>query len=118
MNKKRILCPFPDKKTFTEKLKVTAVLLVAVAVMYLLEIPCIIKAISGYDCPGCGMTRALLSVARFDFAGAFSYHRMFWSVPLLYVFFVFDGKVFENKWLNRSVLVLIAMGFLMNYVGL
>ncbi len=111
-----IFCRLPEWKRLVEKLAVTGILLVAVSVMYALKIPCIILTLTGHECAGCGMTRALMSAVRLDFAGAFSYHGMFWSVPILYIFFVFDGRVFKKRWMNTAVLALIAAGFLANYV--
>ncbi|MGD9161574.1 MAG: DUF2752 domain-containing protein [Desulfobacteraceae bacterium] len=35
---------------------------------------CIFKNITGYDCPGCGLTRSFLCIARGDFARSFHYH--------------------------------------------
>ncbi|NLK49903.1 MAG: DUF2752 domain-containing protein [Candidatus Cloacimonetes bacterium] len=35
---------------------------------------CIIKNISGYNCPGCGTTRAVSAVLKGKFAAAYSYN--------------------------------------------
>jgi len=45
---------------------------------------CIYKNITGRDCYGCGITRAVLSVLHFDFEKAFNYNRLIIIVfPLL-----------------------------------
>jgi hypothetical protein len=45
---------------------------------------CLYKNITGHDCYGCGMTRAVLSVLHFDFGTAFYYNKMVVIVfPLL-----------------------------------
>ncbi|MBQ4087073.1 MAG: DUF2752 domain-containing protein [Clostridia bacterium] len=62
------------------------------------------------------MTRAVLSALRFRIAEAFSYHMMFWSLPILYLFFLFDGKLFRQKWLNAICLILIGVGFVINWI--
>ena len=36
----------------------------------------------GIPCPGCGMTRALISAAKLDFNAAFYYHPLFFLVLL------------------------------------
>lgn len=36
---------------------------------------CLWHNLTGNDCWGCGMTRALVSVAYFDFAAAWEYHK-------------------------------------------
>jgi len=35
---------------------------------------CIFKNITGYDCPGCGLTRSFLCIARGDFTRSLHYH--------------------------------------------
>jgi len=53
-------------------------------VLGLLGITCPIKFLTGISCPGCGMTRAWLSLLRLDLAGAVAYHPLFWlPVPAL-----------------------------------
>lgn len=39
-------------------------------------IPCIFKLITGYKCPGCGITRCLFSLIKLDFKSAFSYNQL------------------------------------------
>ncbi len=48
------------------------------AALLLSGITCPIKQWTGISCPGCGMTRAWLSVLHGDFFAAFSYHPLFW----------------------------------------
>ena len=103
-------------KRLKEKLVVTLALLLFICVLYLLKTTCPIKELFGIECFGCGMTRATLSALRLDFKTAFEYHGMFWSTPLLYLFFLFDGRLFETKWLNTAVLLCIFAGFVVNWV--
>jgi hypothetical protein len=45
---------------------------------------CVFKNITGYECYGCGITRAVLSVLHFDFHTAFYYNKLVVVVfPLL-----------------------------------
>lgn len=46
-------------------------------------IPCIIHEITGLYCPGCGLSRMILSIIRLDFYQAFRYN------PLLFILFPF-----------------------------
>lgn len=48
---------------------------------------CPYKLITGVDCAGCGMTRAMFALLRFDFAAARMYH------PCVFLI-VFDGVYF------------------------
>ena len=80
-----------SKKSSTKSKIVSIVIFVAVmallAALMLLDIyRCPFKAVTGIPCPGCGMTRAVLSACRGDFSGAFHYHPQ-WivAVPLVLV---------------------------------
>ena len=44
---------------------------------------CVIRGLTGIPCPSCGMTRAIASFLRLDFAAAFYFHPLFWSPPLI-----------------------------------
>ena len=41
---------------------------------------------------------------------------MFWSVPLLLLYYIFDWKLFKIKWLDSMMLILIGAGFLINWI--
>ena len=80
---------FNMKRNPVRKEQVTAVLAVALfyGALQLAGITCPIKYITGISCPGCGMTRAWLSLLlRGDLKAAFYYHPLFWilipGVPL------------------------------------
>lgn len=87
-----------------------------VGVFYILDLPCVFQALFRIPCPGCGMTRAYISLLHFDLEQAFAYHPMFWSVPLLLLLYFTDGKLFRSKWLNLSVLIALLAGFLLNWI--
>jgi len=46
-------------------------------------IPCIFHEITGFYCPGCGITRMIVSIFKLDFYKAFRYN------PLLFIFIPF-----------------------------
>lgn len=81
-----------------------------------LGITCIIKSAFGIACPGCGMTRAVLSAIRLDFITAFALHPMFWSLPLLILYFLYDGRLFKSKKVDVGLLTLILAGFLLSWI--
>jgi hypothetical protein len=103
-------------KHLKEKILVGATVVIGVSLGRLFDMTCIFLWLTGYECLGCGMMRALLSALKFDFALAFQYHRMFWSIPILGLYVLFDGRLFKNKVINILVLVLIATGFVINWV--
>jgi len=77
---------------------------------------CPIYRIFHVECLSCGMTHALLSALKLDFRKAFLYHPMFWSVPVIALFILFEGKLFKRKALDIIFLVLILAGFIVQHV--
>ena len=71
-----------------------------------LGIPCIFHAITKLECPGCGVTRMLISIVKFDFVSAFWYNPfLFITGPLLVAYlvacevkFVRHGNRKMGKW--------------------
>ena len=104
-----------DMKNIKLKIILTLALAAYVLLLWLLPITCPIKALTGINCLGCGMTRAYICLLRLDFSGAFSYHFMFWSVPLLYLAFLKDGRLFNKKYLNVTFYIVIFVGFVINW---
>lgn len=92
------------------------ILCIVLAVYKIFDIPCVFDLLLNIPCPSCGMTRAYISLLHLDFYGAFSMHPMFWSVPVLLLYYLFDWKLFKVKWLDSLVLVLIGAGFLINWI--
>ena len=103
----------PQWKT---KLLVAAGYLCMVALFSVYKLPCVFQAAFGIPCPGCGMTRAVLAALRLDLAAAFGYHAMFWSMPVLFLYFLFDQGLFRNKCWDRLVLWGICIGFAANWL--
>lgn len=103
------------QKNTSEKLLLSALILLLIALLWVFKVPCIFKALFGIECLGCGMTRALVSAAKLDFSAAFSYHKMFWSAPLIAFSFWRDGLVleplFHSKWPDRILHSLLFLGF-------
>ncbi len=98
------------------KLIFTAVYIGFLIIFWAFKLPCIYDYFFGIPCPGCGMSHAYFSLLKLDFAAAFSYHPMFWSVPILYLYLWFDGRLIGKKRLDYSVLILIAIGFIANWI--
>lgn len=59
-------------------------------------IPCVFHLVTGLSCPGCGVTRMLLSLMRLDFSAAFRYNAVLLCLtPFLLFLFGF--------WLYRYI---------------
>ena len=57
---------------------------------------CPFKALTGIPCPGCGMTRAMLSLTKGDFRGAFGYNPFSFFLLFMVVFSAMPGKQAEK----------------------
>ena len=100
------------------KFGITAGYLLFVYIMYKCGMRCLFRTVLGVACPGCGMTRALVSLLRLDLAGAFSYHPMVFFLPLMYIYFLCDGKLFPGKWADRIIWIVIGLGFAAHWLRL
>ena len=103
-------------QNWRQKLMALAALGVIVTVLYLLGAGCPIGHVMGVPCPGCGMTRAVLALLRGDFAGALRLHGMVWSLPVLLLLYLYDGRLFRARWMNGLLWALLGAGFLLNWV--
>ncbi len=59
----------------------------------LLHVGCPIKFLTGISCPGCGMTRAVISVFRLNFKEAFHYHPLFLITPVMLCLFLLETAI-------------------------
>lgn len=99
------------------KLLLTGIYLGTVALYRYWGIPCLFLSRLKIPCPGCGMSRAMMAALHLDFAGAFRYHPMFWSMPILYAYYLLDKGLFRKQKLDRAILLFIAAGFIIQWVA-
>ena len=83
------------------------VLFIAWLVLYLLDIGCIFRLMTGIPCPGCGMTRAWLAALRLDFSAAIAYHPLFWAVPIAFVLAFVREETTSGK-VKRGIDIVVA----------
>ena len=113
----RIHHPYaPSKKKLFIYFAGTVLYFLIVFLLQKAGISCLYKHFFGIECPGCGMTRAFISLIKLDFKKAFSYHPMVFFMPLTYIFILFDCRLFNNKKLDTCYIILIVSGFLINYL--
>lgn len=99
-----------------EKLLTLLLLAVLVWARWQFRIPCPIREWVGIPCPGCGMSRAYVCLLGGTVTEAFRFHGMFWSIPILGVYYLTDGRLFQKKWIDNTILIAIAVGFAANWV--
>lgn len=105
----------PEKKYAVCFLLAAVIYSVLAAALYKSGIGCVWKHILGFECPGCGMTRAAISCLKLDFAAAFGYHHLFWLMPFVVLYAFFNGKVFSSKRLNTITTYIFAALFALDY---
>ena len=90
------------------KMKLILILISFLIVYFILSelldvgIPCLFYEITGYYCPGCGITRLLFSFLKLDFYQAFRYN------PLIFILIIITGiywlvKFILKKFINISI---------------
>lgn len=62
-------------------------------------IPCIWRSLTGYPCPGCGLTRSLASISEFQFVDSIKFNPQ----GLLITFLVFIALIFPGNVLNLGM---------------
>lgn len=75
------------------------------------ETNCLVKAISGFPCPTCGMTRASFSLLGLNVTQAYQYHPLVFVVPFLFMTVLmkdlyFFATLFRSKVFWSIVIVL------------
>lgn len=103
-------------KDFKGKLLLTICYFLAVAILRMLDFSCIFDSLLHIPCPGCGMTRATLQALQGNLSIAFKEHLMFWAMPILYLYFLYDGRLFPKPWIDHLILTLILIGFIVNWI--
>ena len=68
--------------------------------------PCILYHLVGLPCPACGLTRAFISLAHFEFGQAFAYHPLFFMVPFVPLLGL---ERITEKWRNNIAFVLLGV---------
>ncbi len=103
-----------ERRHFLYRLELLAAIGIWLAVCVVMDVSCIPRAITGIPCFSCGMSRAWLAVFRLDFAEAFTYHPMFWAVPVVAMLYLFVGQK-TPKWC-KILYCLLAAAYVLCYL--
>ena len=84
------------KRLFSELFKLLIILFAGILYYIVIlvtgfKIPCVFNYFTGYLCPGCGMTRMIISVLSLDFSSAYYYNRaVFLTLPVILSFLLYE----------------------------
>lgn len=85
--------------------------------MFSIHIPCIFKKVTGLNCPGCGITRASLSLLDGNIYQAFRWNMLiFIIIPLYFIYTILQKIEKLSKWgktLEFSMLALAIIFFIL-----
>ena len=83
-----------------------AAFLLVICTLYLLlgvffgfYLPCPFRLITGFKCPGCGLSHAAVSLAKFEFYGAFQANALF--API-FIFIIYEAFRYFIPLLNNK----------------
>ena len=91
-------------------------------------LPCLFNLITGYLCPGCGITRMFLSILQFDLHSAFSYNKLIFILLPLFLFYTIkfskDYIICEKMKISKKdnivfytvSIILVVFGILRNII--
>ena len=92
-----------------------------------ISIPCFFYEITGYKCPGCGITHLFFALFKFDFIGAFKYNPLvFILLPSIIFYFIYNDYIYvtgkEDKIIKKIptfvwiilIVIVILFGILRN----
>lgn len=84
-----------------------------------LAIPCVFHEVTGLYCPGCGITRSLLSLLELDIVQAFKFNPLWFFLVPLYTTYVLMSKAKlkrASQFTMTAILIgTIAFGILRNF---
>ena len=98
------------------KMLYMAVVLTLLAFLYISGVGCVWRFLFHYPCPGCGITRACVALVHGDFKAAFEYNYMFISLPIIFAYILFDGRIVKSKKIDYTILSIIMFGFLIHWI--
>ena len=85
---------------------------ISYTVLNYFNITCVFLDFFGIPCPGCGMTRALISLVNLDFYQAIKHNVVIFFMPYIFMYVFFD---FKHK-IHNVILSLIGIVAIINWV--
>lgn len=101
------------KSIIKKHIGIFAVIVIYYTVAAFLKTTCLIKYVTGYNCPACGMTRAMLSLLKGDWYGYLSHNAM--ALPVVLALLIIVHNRFKRK-LRFFVQILCVVILIMNMI--
>ena len=93
------------------------ILAVAALLVFVLDIGCMFRSVTGFPCLGCGTTRACLAFFQGHIVDAFYYHPLFWLTIILIIITLFrGGQIFRNEKANRFTWITLLFMYLTVFI--
>ena len=102
-------------KKIYKPLIVISVVILIYAILQIIGITCPIKYIFGVSCPGCGMTRAVISAVTFKFERAFFFHPLWFAMPVFLALYLY-ARIKNKTKLEKIVVCTFVISILSVYV--
>lgn len=87
-------------------------------VLRLLDTTCIFIYLFDIPCPGCGMTRALLSLLKFDIKSAFLYNPAIFFMPYIAYYIFGNPKAKWHKYILIITAIVLVSGWIFKLIAL
>lgn len=93
-------------------LSISIYFIFAYTMLHYLDTTCVFLKFIGIPCPGCGMTRAFISLIKLDFVKAIKYNIVIFFMPYIFMYIFLD---FKHK-IHNVILIIIAVIAIINWL--
>lgn len=108
--------PSADKniRSVNTRIKLSILIFILYLALNIFHVGCPIKFLTGISCPGCGMTRAILSILQLHYGNAFYYHPLFFMAPFMLFLFIFEDCLRPGY--VKILWIIIILLFILTYL--
>lgn len=95
---------------------ILAIVIFLIVSITLTESTCVLRTITGIPCPGCGLTRATLSILRLNFSVAFRYNPMvfvIWPVAFFLLYKYLRSREYRKSFTKKYTPLFVTIGVCM-----
>lgn len=103
-------------KNFSFYFKKIFPILFFLMLFFLIGYHCPIRLLFGISCPGCGMTRAWLSLFQLNISKAFYYHPLFFLAPVFLYIILGKKPLLGSKKKEKRLYIFVIFIFIIVYI--